>query len=356
MKHVSDSTELIEDKMTVKINIIYGFVEGPWGGGNQFLKALRDHLIKIGVYSERPEDADVILFNSHHMLDDVISVKRQYPEKIMIHRVDGPIFYTRGRDMEVDREIFRINDMLADGTVFQSKWSKEKNYRLGISESDYHTVIMNAPDGSIFNSNGKVPSSGGKTRIIATSWSDNLRKGFDIYQYLDEHLDFNRFDMTFVGNSPVGFKNIKWIRPVPDREIARLLKEHDIYVTASRNDPCSNSLIEALHSGLPAVAASDGGHPEIVGEAGELFDGSEDVIEAIEKVAEGYDHYRSKISMPAMDMIANRYYSFAQKIYDDTVNGKYVPKRLAWSALAAYRLGIAKKSLKDRIRSLHAKR
>lgn len=35
----------------MKIHILCEFVEGPWGGGNQFLKALRRYLRKKGVYS-----------------------------------------------------------------------------------------------------------------------------------------------------------------------------------------------------------------------------------------------------------------------------------------------------------------
>ena len=51
-----------------KIHILFKFIEGPYGGGNQFLKALRDYFNEIGIYSEKPEEADIILFNSHHCL------------------------------------------------------------------------------------------------------------------------------------------------------------------------------------------------------------------------------------------------------------------------------------------------
>ena len=48
----------------MKIHILYLFKDGPWGGGNQFLKALRNEFIKMNFYEEIPEKADVILFNS----------------------------------------------------------------------------------------------------------------------------------------------------------------------------------------------------------------------------------------------------------------------------------------------------
>ncbi|TET78236.1 MAG: glycosyltransferase family 1 protein [Candidatus Cloacimonadota bacterium] len=315
-----------------KIHILYKFVEGPWGGGNQFLKALQGHFRKVGVYSENPEDAEVILFNSYpfgseYLFDSVIKLKKRRG-KILIHRVDGPISYVRGKDKWIDKVIFQFNDLFADGTIFQSCWSREMNYELGAKKSPYETVIMNAPDETIFCPEGKKPFNEERIKLVATSWSGNIRRGFEIYQYLDEHLDFEKYAMTFVGNSPIEFKNIRWIKPVPSRELANILKEHDIYITASQNDPCSNSLIEALHCGLPAVARNDGGHPEIIGKAGAFFEDQSDVIYAIEKVAKDYKHYQALINLPSLDEIGQKYYQFVQSIYKDIANGNYHPKQV----------------------------
>lgn len=34
----------------MRINILYKFTKTPWGGGNQFLKALRNELIKKKIF------------------------------------------------------------------------------------------------------------------------------------------------------------------------------------------------------------------------------------------------------------------------------------------------------------------
>ena len=339
-------------KTAFKIHILYKFTEGPWGGGNQFLKALRDYFKKAGVYSESMEEADVILFNSHHCLEEVLKVKKRYPSKILVHRIDGPIFQVRGRDRAVDKAIFQFNGLLADGTIFQSNWSCHKNYELGIKNSPYEAIIMNAPDPSIFNREGKRQFSDKKVKLVATSWSANIRRGFGIYQYLDEHLDFSRYEMTFVGNSPVEFKNINWIRPVPSKGLADILREHDIYITASRNDPCSNALIEALHCGLLAVARNDGGHPEIVGEAGTLFASEKEVIKAIEKAAENYDYYQQQISLPTLDEIGQRYYDFAQSIYKDYLDGNYSPKSVNFFDIMRVRISTIRWTTPNRLKSI----
>jgi len=322
----------------MRIHILYKFVEGPWGGGNQFLKALRDYFREIGVYSESPEEAQVILFNSHHCLDEVFRAKKRYPNKILIHRVDGPISYVRGRDKIIDEIIFQFNELFADGTISQSSWSKAKNYETGMRKSPYEIIIMNASDPNIFNREGKRQFNNNKVKLVATSWSRNIRRGFDVYQYLDEHLDFYRYEMTFVGNSPIEFKNIRWIRPVPSREVASILKEHDIYIVASKNDPCSNSLIEALHCGLPAVARNDGGHSEIVGEAGAFFENEVGAIDAIEKVAQNYKYYQAQIDLTTLDEIGQKYYEFAQSIYGDYLSGIYRPKQISLSGTIGFRM------------------
>jgi len=340
-----------------KIHILYKFIEGPWGGGNQFLHALRGYFRKTGVYAEKPEDAKVILFNSYpfgneHLFDLAFKLKQREPDKILIHRVNGPISYIRGKDEIVDRIILRFNSYLADGTVFQSNWSREKNYEIGAARSPYETVIINAPDAKIFNPKPQSSLEGRKIRLIATSWSANIRKGFDIYDYLDENLDFNRYEMTFIGNSPIEFKNINWIRAIPNPKLAKELKKHDIYIIASKSDPCSNALLEALHCGLPAVARKDGGHTELVGKAGVLFEDGEGALKAIDEVSQHYEHYQQQINLPTLDEAGQKYYEFAQAIYEDYLSGNYRPKQASlWDNMRLW-MKIIQWRLQKRLQSL----
>lgn len=340
-----------------RVHILYSFIEGPWGGGNQFLKGLRDYFIKAGVHSADPQDADVLIFNSYpfgneHLFDLAFQLKQREPDKILIHRVNGPISYIRGKDEIVDRIILRFNSCLADGTIFQSNWSREKNYEIGAAKSPYETVIINAPDAKIFNPKPQSSLEGRKIRLMATSWSANIRKGFDIYEYLDEHLDFNRYEMTFIGNSPIEFKHINWIRAIANPQLAKELKKHDIYIIASKSDPCSNALLEALHCGLPAVARKDGGHTELVGKAGVLFEDGEGALKAIDKVAQHYERYRQQINLPALDEAGEKYYQFAQMVYQDCLSGNYRPKQASFWDSMGVRMKILQWRLQKRLQSL----
>ena len=320
--------------MQPKIHILYKFREEAWGGVNQFLKALREYFRKKGVYTENLEDADVILFSaypfgSEYFFNFVFKTKIKNPNKILIHRIDGPISYTRGKDRLVDVIIYMFNKFCVDGTIFQSNWCRTKNYELGFEKTNSETIITNAPDSEIFYpQKNKKLEKGDNIKLIATNWAPNIRKGFDIYKFLDDNLDFDRYEMTFVGRSPIKFERIRYIPPQPSKRLAEILRQHDIFITASRNDPCSNALIEALHCGLPAVARNDGGHPEIVEKAGELFGDERNVLDAIEKVAQNYEYYRDRIKMLTIEDIGKSYYEFADRIYQDCLSGKYRQKQV----------------------------
>ena len=34
----------------MKVHILYPFIDGPWGGANQFLKAIKNYLISLDIY------------------------------------------------------------------------------------------------------------------------------------------------------------------------------------------------------------------------------------------------------------------------------------------------------------------
>jgi glycosyltransferase involved in cell wall biosynthesis len=315
------------------IHILWEFTDKPWGGGNQFLKALRQQFIKQDNYADTPEHADIILFNSHQFQKQALRLKLKYREKIFIHRVDGPLFHTRGEiGIGTDRKIFYCNDLVADGTVFQSEWSRNESYRQGMKKNRFETCIINAPDQDIFYPKATLTISDSqlrKIRLVTTTWSSNPRKGFDILHYLDEHLDFSRYSMIFIGNYDRPFKNITMIDPLPSGKLAEKLREQDIFIAASVGEPCSNSFLEALHCGLPAVARNNSSYPELLGKNGLLFDGKEDVIEMIDRLSENIESYNKPCNILRIDEIAYRYRIFSEQIHQKMMHKEYFPKKLS---------------------------
>jgi glycosyltransferase involved in cell wall biosynthesis len=225
----------------------------------------------------------------------------------MVHRVDGPISAYRGWDNGTDQRIWQINHELADATIFQSHYSLQKHLELGL-EMRNPCVIMNAVDGDIFHPHGHIAfERQRKIRLVSTSWSDNPNKGAATYQWIEDHLDWERFDYTFVGRSPIRFQRIHMREPLSSTELAAVLRQHDIFITASVNDPCSNSLIEALACGLPVLYLHSGGHPEIVGQAGLGFSSAEEIPTLLDQLVDEYEQRQAQINLPTMEEVAERY-------------------------------------------------
>jgi glycosyltransferase involved in cell wall biosynthesis len=169
-------------------------------------------------------------------------------------------------------------------------------------------VIPNAADPEIFHSRGRQPFNvDRKIRLISVSWSDNLNKGAPVYQWLDDHLDWGRYEYTFVGRSPVSFQNIHTLSPITSEALAKELRQNDVFITASRNDPCSNSLIEALACGLPALYLGSGGHSEIVGEAGFAFQSAEEILQLLSRLIADYSQRQALIRLPSIAETADKY-------------------------------------------------
>ncbi|MGB0670398.1 MAG: glycosyltransferase [Rhodospirillales bacterium] len=314
----------------VRLHILFPFQDGPSGGGNRFLTALRQTLRAGGHYAEAPEDADIFLFNSHHDLHQVFHVKALFPDKPFLHRIDGPMSAYRGQNDRRDSLVALARNSVADGAVYQSHWSQEGNRAAGARPLAFEAVIGNAPDPALFHtSDTERPSAAdGRFRLTATSWSANVHKGFDIYASLDRNLDFSRFDMTFIGNSPIAFNNIRMVPPQAPHALAAAYRNCDAFITASENDPCSNALLEALHAGLPAAARRSGGHPEIVGNGGVLFDGTADVLDALERLQSDASAFRAAIRLPDLSEIASLYLHFAREVLEAVRQQRIRPKRL----------------------------
>lgn len=306
----------------MKIHILYPFKDSAWGGANQFLKALKNYFIAQDVYTEDEDRADVLLFNSSpsaliSLLKKVYCLKKIKSDLIVINRIDGPVYLIRGKDLQIDKSFYYFNKAVCDGTVFQSRWSRDNNYKQGMERNLFETVILNSPNSNIFNKDNKAPfASNRKVKLIATSWSSNMKKGFGVYDWLDKNLDFEKYEFTFVGNSPIEFDNIRIKSPMTSDELAIELKQHDIFITASEKDPCSNSLIEAMHCSLPAMALSDGGHPEIVSHGGEVFKEVCEIKELLEKITLSYDDYQRNISLQDIEKTGSQYLEFMRSIYD----------------------------------------
>lgn len=299
------------------ISLWHEYHKPPYGGGNQFMLALRKALERAGVkvaINKTRSDIDVHICNSAWFdTSKFEDISKKYPVR-MIHRIDGPISLYRGEGRGEDDTIFELNKRFASATVFQSAFSYMKSCELGYRPVS-PMIIHNAVDHDIFHDHGRNVFDGSrKIRLISTAWSDNPRKGGPFYKWLDDNLDFERFEYAFVGRVNQQFNNIKYIEPQPSEKLASLLRKHDIYITASFHEPCSNALLEALACGLPAMYRNDGGSHELVEFGGLPFNDESDFLTKLDRLVGFYPTFQSSIYIKTIDTVAQRYLHIAEKI------------------------------------------
>ena len=289
--------------------LFHQFAPPPTGGGHQFLRALLGELERRGLAVELnriSRGTSICLFNSFNF--DFRRLRRFARSDVrFVHRVDGPIAAYRGFDDGTDARIAEVNHALADATVVQSRYSLDAHRALGIELADPRLVV-NTVDPSIFHPPGdREPLAGRRVRVIATSWSDNPNKGSDVVSWLDAHLDHERYELTFAGRTDETFQHARALGALPTEAVAAELRRSDVYLAPSRNDPCSNALLEALACGLPAVFRASGGHPELVGEAGLPFDEPDEVPAALDRLVAELEERRAAIRVAALADVVDRY-------------------------------------------------
>ena len=261
---------------------------GPWGGGNQFAAALGQFLQDRGVVvtdTLDSPDLDVILltdprrssassaFNDIDILRYLMEVN---PRAVVVHRVNE--CDERKRTRMVNRRL-ELANRCADRTVFISAWLRDLFVHRGSALAPA-TIIRNGGERALFRPGGRPWDGQEPLRLVTHHWGSHWMKGFDIYQRLDQLLeqpDFRkRFAFTYIGNLPTGFrfKNATMEPPQHGERLARLLQQHHVYLTASRNEPAGMHHIEGALCGLPLLYCNSGALPEYCEGFGLCFDES----------------------------------------------------------------------------------
>ena len=240
-------------------------VQGPWGGGNRFARALSEELLSGGweVYHDlQRQNLDYILlmdpryesksttFRDH----EIMAYRKNNPGTIVIHRINE--CDERKGTQGVNTRIIEANK-IADVTVFVSTWLYQHYLNLGMKPSNPR-VILNGADENIFSPR-PFTKLDFPIKIVTHHWSDAENKGMGIYRLIDEALDQNEFrnkyQFTYVGplRRENHFKNSRMIEALDGQNLAVELQRHDIYITGSLFEPGGNHQNEGALSGLPLL-------------------------------------------------------------------------------------------------------
>jgi glycosyltransferase involved in cell wall biosynthesis len=294
------------------IALFHEFRPPPAGGAHQALRALVAELerrrLAVELQTISPT-ARACLFNSFNFDRERLELlaSRVDGSVKMVHRVGAVTSLYRGFDDGTDAAVGDINRGLADATIAISHATIEMYRQIGI-ELVAPRVIYNPCDRRIFNPTGRIEfRRDRRIRLISTAWSDNPRKGTPVFAWLEREVDPSRYELTFVGNSAVRFERARHVPPVTSTELAALLRDHDIFVTATENDAYSNAIVEALSCGLPAIYLDSGGSAEAVKDAGFGFRDKEEMPALLDRLVDEYAARQSAISLPRLEEIVDAY-------------------------------------------------
>jgi hypothetical protein len=297
-------------------------VSGPWGGGNNFVVNMSNHLREQGhevVYS-LIRNVDIIFMIDPRpsqygfSIVDIFNYKNKFPEVKIIHRINE-CDKRKGTDL-MDNSLLRSN-LIADKTVFISNWLAEYFIEKGFNRE--YDVIYNGCNADIFYplKNKKLEK---PLKLVTHHWSDNWMKGFDIYVEIDKFLKNNKeFEFSYIGryNQRYTPAFTKVVEPLHGDELGNELRKHDIYVTASRWEPCGMHHIEGAASGMPTLFHEQGGGiNELCREHGYGFNNFESFLEKLSLLRENYFEIRKKINYENIDITncCKKYYRLMRSL------------------------------------------
>ena len=209
-------------------------LDRTWGGGNWWLTQMISHLQREGydVRFDLKREPDCIIVVDPRVGGNVVfgheeisRHKARHPAARCLHRINEGDMH-RGTPM-MDELLADVN-RVADHTIFISEWVRDYHAERWFDRSRPHSVILNGADPAIFNPvGGEELEPGGAMRLVTHHWSDNPRKGYDVYQEIDRLIDdgdLEQFELWVIGRWPESceWRTARTIPPTSGQDLSGL--------------------------------------------------------------------------------------------------------------------------------------
>ena len=310
MKPLKDIFRLLDYyHLYMKISIGSKIVEGPWGGGNLFVKNLSSFLNSLDhkvIYDLSEPDIDLILLtdprsrreSSSTFNHEDINIYKKFinPNVAVVQRINE--CDERKNTQNINSFYLHASDC-ADKVVFVSNWLESIYLKLGMSPKKSQ-VIMSGSDKKVFT-NSNITNNDKKIKVATHHWSSHKNKGFESYAYIDKLIEEpkwkDKLEFSYIGNTSKEYplKNSVIIEPLSGPSLASKLSENDIYLTGSINEPSGNHHIEAALCGLPILYLESWGTPEYCQGYGVAYQGVHDLEIQLEKIIQNKKKYQDKL-------------------------------------------------------------
>ena len=295
-------------------------VNGPYGGGNLWTRALYDNVPVLGhELVPQTDDSivpDAILLAGLDSEGFCVSAEQAVMYK-MLSKPDVKLVVrvnendARKQTNTVDKRLIALSGHV-DGTVFVSDWIRDYFVDRGWVCKN-NVVIVNGVDRDVFKPAEKRANE--RVSIVSHHWSDNSRKGADVYEALDEFVgspEGSSFTFTYVGRHRCHFKNTNVIRPLFGRALGEELGKHDVYVSASLQEPGANHVLESLACELPTFVHVDGGSTVEFCGRHSVFSSWKELLERL--VRRDFPRVAPGIELEPWESCVKKYVSFVESL------------------------------------------
>lgn len=255
--------------MKVCINNLEGRLKNLNIGPVIFTKRLARELGGLGVEMvERDNPHDILLVvgddsNTPGKIDD----SRKKGAKI-IQRLDG-IYHIPNRGFSELNKPIKENFQKTDAVIYQSEFSKKMVEKYFGKNKNQHFVIPNGANPNEFYDNS---NKNGKTIFLCSAkWREEKRLKSTVEGF--EYSKIPNSELWVLGEPDylLERENIVYFKEIDSKKLSNFYNQVDFFIHLCYDDPCPNSVIEALVSRLPVICTSNGGTKELVKNSGEVI-------------------------------------------------------------------------------------
>ncbi|MFT6778330.1 MAG: glycosyltransferase involved in cell wall biosynthesis [Paraglaciecola sp.] len=273
----------------IRIHFTYCHTDKPWGGANNFIRALNMELFnskKYELIGSINDDCDIIFMNQlgagpcgdgkdlSLQLIKELKEKSNFKKKIVVRAVNlnwhahnhglRNLIWGRWSDRQT---VALLN--IADIVIFQSAYQRDFFINAGYKNNNSNLVIHNGADKSFWCENPICPElTGGPLKLISSTASPRKTKRHDLIAKLSI---LDGVEIRHLGAWPkdVDSGKVELLGTLSRSEMVEEMKTCHYFLHTAIKDPCPNAIFESICMGLPVIYNPDiGSSSEIVAENG----------------------------------------------------------------------------------------
>lgn len=302
----------------IRIHFTYRHIDTPWGGANNFIRALYNDVSQCGQFSitqSLEEPCDILFMNQlgtgpggNGALVSLDQVRRLLgqkgegsgakPRKLVVRAVNlnwhafplGPRNLTRG--WWIDRQTIKLLNM-ADVAIFQSAYQRSFFLEAGY-KGENDVVIHNGADQFFWVERPIHPKLTGTLRLISSTASPRASKRHDLIARFSM-LDGVEVRHLGVWPDDVDPMRVNLLGTQSRAQMIETISDCHYFLHTAIKDPCPNVIFEAVTAGLPVIYnPGPGSSSEIVQDCGLAIDEA-DLAQTVSLARRGIDGFRTAV-------------------------------------------------------------